>query len=123
MYLDAVCSENGSSSLSENVGLDSAVVSDSNGRIGRESFLNIVSKTLSCTSDSVDVHSVSACANNAAKSACAEFEVTVESVLDSFIVACNGFKFSLEVGVVNSLFAPEFIKFFFVHNISPHKKC
>ena len=114
MDLDAVCSENGSSFLCKNVRLDAAVVGNSNGGV-LECLVNIIGKTLSSTSYSVNVHSVCACADNASETACTEFEITVESVLYSLIIACNGLKFCLEVRVICCLFTPECIKFLFIH--------
>ncbi len=116
VYLYAVCSKNCGSFLGENVGLYAAVVSDSHRGICGESLVNIVCKTLCCSAYSINVHSVGACADNAAQTARTKFKIAVKSVCDSVGISCNGFKLGLKIGIVGGFFAPKGVKLGFVHN-------
>ena len=59
------------------------------------------------TKPDIEVHSVGACADNSAQSACTEFKIAVESVCNSVGVSCNGFKLGLKIGIVGGFFAPK----------------
>ena len=109
VYLDTVGSENLCCALGEVVGLDTAVAGDSHGLL-LAACENILSKTLSSLLYGVYVHSVGACADNAAESAGAELEVAVEAVVFAVLVVLNALKFLLEVGVSDCLSEPQVIE-------------
>ena len=105
IYLYTVRNENSCSLFSENVRFYSGVVGDSY-RAFFKVAVYVVGKTLSSAADGVDVHAVAACADNAAKSARTEFEISVKAVEYSVVVALDVFQLGLKISVVGSLFAP-----------------
>ena len=80
--LDAVGREDVGNDFSKFAGVVAHVVADGYGYLWQvgECLLEVVGKALSGGSYGVDVHTVCAGAHNAAQTACAEFEVAVESL-------------------------------------------
>lgn len=91
IYLYTVRNENSCSLFSENVRFYSRVVGDSY-RAFFKVAVYVVGKTLSSAADGVDVHAVAACADNAAETARAEFEISVKAVEYSVVVALYAFQ-------------------------------
>ena len=92
-YFDAVCSENASGFFCENIAVDTAVITDGNG-IAFVGVIQVVSHSLSSLTNGVDVHTVSAHAQNTAKTCGTEFQALIEAFHDFFVVAFDAFQFS-----------------------------
>ena len=81
----AVCCKNGSRRLNKQLALIAAIASDGNRRMF-EGRIEIVSKTLRRATDRIDIHTVGACTDSAAKTGSTEGEILEESVGDGVLI-------------------------------------
>ena len=85
IHLDAVGREHTRSHLCKHIALDAAVITDGHGRLCKI-LLQVVRQTLRSLCHGIDVHPVGSCADDAAQTARAKGEVTIERVLDFGII-------------------------------------
>ena len=114
VHANAVCGKNTRRSLGKEPGVDAAVISDGDGG-GGKMRLEIIGIALRGLADGENVHAVRACAEHAAQSAGAEFQLTVKPVLDGGIVAADGLQLLAERRVSGSLFQPQPVKRVYIH--------
>ena len=119
MHLDAVCSEHGSGSLCECIGLDTAVVGDCDARC-LKGLLDIISKALRCAANGIDIHSVGTGAEYAAETARSECEILIEALTDCFVVAADLFEFGYKIRILCCVLTPEAVQFIFFCHIGLH---
>ena len=74
--------------------------------------VEIIGKTLCCLVDGKDIHSVCACADNSAQSACAELKIFVEAVKNFIIFALDRYKLVINLFFIFGVIEPKRIKFF-----------
>ena len=86
--VNTVCSKYSCGSFCKNVRFNTAVISNSNTRLIK-GFIDIISKSLSSSSYSINIHSVSACTNYASQAACSELKITVKSIINTLGIIGN----------------------------------
>ena len=86
--LDAVGREDVGNGLGKEATIVAAVVTDNNAEalLTRESLVDVVGKALRSHADDVLVHTVGACAHDAAQSTCTELEVLIEGINEGSLV-------------------------------------
>ena len=115
---DAVCGKNTSGFFSEDVGIDTAVIGHGDELIAALG-LDPVGKTLSRLTNYVDIHTVRAGAENAAKARRTKRQGNRESIFDLIFFAFDFFKFSRQRRVFQIRREPTLI-LFHVHSASPY---
>ena len=114
--LDAIGREHARSNLGKHIALDAAVITDGHRRSFKVLF-QIVRQTLRGLCHRVDVHPIGACADDAAQTARAKGEVTVECVLDLGII--QRFQFCHNIGIGGGICQPAFVFLFNIHIVYP----
>ena len=93
---DAIGREHSGGHFCKHIALDTAVVTDGHRRLGKILF-QIISQTLRCLCNDIDVHAVGASADDAAQTARTKGKVTIERVLDFGII--QHFQFCHYIGI------------------------
>ena len=114
--LDAIGGKHPSGDFCKHIALDAAVVTDGYRRLGIV-LLQIVRQTLRSLCHGIDVHPVGACADDAAQTARAKGEVTIECVLDFCII--QRLQFCHYIGIGGGICQPAFVFLFNIHIVYP----
>ena len=114
--LDAVGSKHPCGDFCKHIALDAAVVTNGHRRLGKILF-QIIRQTLRSLCHGIDVHPVGACADDAAQTARAKGEVTIECVFDFGIV--QRFQLCHNIGIGGGICQPAFVFLFNIHIVYP----
>ena len=116
--LYAICCKDTCGHPCKQITFNTAVISNRNGWVFIL-FVDIVSHTLSCQCDCINIHPVSSHTQNTAQTCCSKFQHTDKAFFDFLFVSLDLNHFCDQVRIFQLFFFPNFISFQIVHRNPP----